>query len=182
MSIFLHNSCNAAGEAALRCERRISLGVFAFGGISAADMPLRQISIEHFAHFLAQFPVDLRQPLGYIFMYGRFADSEMFGAGAHRFACYQYILCALPHAPFHILPHFAAPPYRRCYILCRIMGFYAAEKFVLLGCAKIRSVPLVPVFIVFSFYRSEIRRIKWCIYPKIYFQNKIFACFFLIIA
>lgn len=69
MSIFLHNSCNAAGEAALRCGRRISPGVFALGGVPAADMPFGQIPIEHPAHLFAKFRVDFRQPLRHVFMY-----------------------------------------------------------------------------------------------------------------
>ena len=57
-------------------------------------------------------------------MYGRLADTEMLGAGAHGRTRFQNIFRAFAYAPLHILPHSATPPFRRCYSLCRIMGIY----------------------------------------------------------
>ena len=83
---------------------------FPFRRFAAAQMPLVQVFIQHRAHGGAQLRIDLGEPFGHVLMHGRFARTEVFGAGAHRCVRLQNVLRRAPRAALHILPHLHHPP------------------------------------------------------------------------
>ena len=83
---------------------------FPFRRFAAAQMPLVQVFIQHRAHGGVQLRIDLGEPFGHVLMHGRFARTEVFGAGAHRCVRLQNVLRRAPRAALHILPHLHHPP------------------------------------------------------------------------
>ena len=52
-------------------------------------MPLRLVEIQQRAHLPVKAGSHMRQPLGQILVYGRFADAEFFSGGADRRAVFD---------------------------------------------------------------------------------------------
>ena len=49
---------------------RLGAAVFFSGGDAAPDVPLGLVDLQHLLHLQVQRPVELRQPLGDVFVYG----------------------------------------------------------------------------------------------------------------
>lgn len=77
---------------------------------AAADMPLAEIFIQHFAHPRAERGIEFAQPFGDVLVYGGFARAKMRRASAHRATRRQYVLRVRTHALINIFPHLKSPP------------------------------------------------------------------------
>lgn len=104
---------------------------------AAADMPLAEIFIQHFAHPRAERGIEFAQPFGDVLVYGGFACAKMRRASAHRATRRQYVLRVRTHALINIFPHLKSPPtvsfrlsaaatprFAVWFNLCRSLHFY----------------------------------------------------------
>ena len=79
--------------------------IFPSGGLTAPNMPLRLIDLQHVAHLSIQPRVHHLQPLGHILMYGALTDLKSLGSRPHRGFVLQDVLPQLHRAFFHYTFH-----------------------------------------------------------------------------
>ena len=91
--------------------------VFPPGSHAAPDMPLCLIDIQNVFDFNIKLRIEFFQPFGYIFMYSRFADSELFSRTADRFLVGDDIFTELDRPLLHNAFHRPRP----LEVLCRYM-------------------------------------------------------------
>ena len=65
--------------------------VFSPGGLTAPDMPLLLVCVQHLPYLQIKLPVTLGQPLLYILMYRGFGNAEMPGGTADGGAGFNHV-------------------------------------------------------------------------------------------
>ena len=95
-------------------ERSFSFSlVFSPGGQAAADVALGFVQIQQLPHLAVQRRVDLHQPLGDVFMYGRFGNAELGGGCPDGGFILDDIHSQIAGALFDICMHIYHSPYSR---------------------------------------------------------------------
>ena len=67
--------------------------VFFFSSQSTTNMTLRFVNVQHFSGLFCKSRIDIQQPLSYIFMNCRFADTKFFCRLPHRRIVVYDVIC-----------------------------------------------------------------------------------------
>lgn len=121
--------------------------IFALCGHSTPDMPLGLVFVQNLPHLDVKVAVILRQPLGKIFMYRGFGDSEMFGSRPYSGASFNHVHSQFAGSLLNRICH-SLPSDAVCYQknLCEAESEYASltqwqEQGKIVLCKSTESAP-----------------------------------------